>query len=356
MANRPTIERESFTTLDDVKDLWPAVADLSGNLFATWEWTSTWWHHFGASGSPMITVARDCDGRPAAIIPLYASARGPLRMLRFIGHGPSDWLGPIHAPDDAAAALAAMHGALADTSDWDVLLAQHIRSDQQWEPALDGTVLRREAFPILRFHERTWEQLLADRSANFRQQVRRRERQLARSYELRFRLCANSTQLDADMELLFKLHEARWAGGYSRAFTGHRQAFHLEFAHIALARRWLRLWVMELDSVPVAVWYGFRYAGVEWYYQAGRNPAYDSASVGFVLLCHTIRAALQDGASAYWFLRGSETYKGRFAEEDPGVETIAAARTARGRAAITIARHIDRAPVAARHYVRSRFG
>ncbi len=173
---------------------------------------------------------------------------------------------------------------------------------------------------------------------------------------LRFRLCANSTQLDADMELLFKLHEARWAGGYSRAFTGHRQAFHLEFAHIALARRWLRLWVMELDSVPVAVWYGFRYAGVEWYYQAGRNPAYDSASVGFVLLCHTIRAALQDGASAYWFLRGSETYKGRFAEEDPGVETIAAARTARGRAAITIARHIDRAPVAARHYVRSRFG
>lgn len=304
----------------------------------------------------MITVARHLDGRPAAIIPLYASARGPLKILRFMGHGPGDWLGPIHAPDDAAVAFSAMQGALADATRWDLLLAEHVRPDEQWKSTFDGTVLKREAFPILCFRERTWDELLADRSANFRQQVRRRERQLERSYKLQFRLCTDPTQLDADMGLLFKLHEARWAGTYSRAFTEHRQAFHLEFARHALERGWLRLWVMELDSVAVAVWYGFRYAGVEWYYQAGRDPARDSASVGFVLLCHTIRAALQDGASAYWFLRGSETYKGRFAEEDPGVETVAAVRTLRGRAAVAAARTIDRAPATARRYVRSRIG
>jgi CelD/BcsL family acetyltransferase involved in cellulose biosynthesis len=352
----PAIELERFTTLEAARDIWPSLAERSGNLFASWEWISTWWRHFGGGRTLAGAIARRPDGEPAAILPLYLFRRRPLTALRFVGHGSGDWLGPIHAPGDDELAAAALQSTLAATPGWDVFLAERLRSDSRSTQTLAGTVVRREGFPILPFRERTWDQLLGERSSNFRQQVRRRERRLARAHRLNYRLSTDRERLDTDLDLLFNLHSARWRRSESSAFTGARQAFHREFAHLALARGWLRLWVMELDAEPVAVWYGFRYAGVEWYYQAGRNPAHDSASVGFVLLCHTIRAALEDGAEAYWLLRGGETYKSRFAEEDPGVETTIVARGLRGRVALVAVGGIDRLPTSGRRWVRAHLG
>jgi CelD/BcsL family acetyltransferase involved in cellulose biosynthesis len=113
---------------------------------------------------------------------------------------------------------------------------------------------------------------------------------------------------------------------------------------------------MELDQRPVAIWYGFRFAGVEWYYQAGWDPAFAAGSVGFVLLAHTIRAALNDGAGAYWFLRGGEEYKARFAEEDAGIETLLVPRGVRGRLAARGATSLDRVPRVAKEWAKKLAG
>lgn len=357
MAAQSTVELRPFAALDDVADVWPKVAAHSANLFATWEWATTWWRHFGA-GRPLAgTIAYKPSGDPVAILPLYRSARRPLSMLRFIGHGPSDWMGPIYRPGDEGWAAAALRATLArDQPRWDVLLAEHVRADALLDSELAGTVLRREGFPILEFRDRSWEELLGERSSNFRQQVRRHERKLARSHKLTYRLSEDPERLDTDLDLVFMLHNARWGPGESDALTPPRQAFHRDFARHAQARGWLRLWVMELDGAPVAAWYGFRYAGVEWYYQAGRDPAHEADRVGFVLLTHTIRAALEDGATAYWFLRGDEAFKNRFAELDPGVLTFAIAGGATGRAAIALIRLLDSAPDPVRRWTIARAG
>jgi CelD/BcsL family acetyltransferase involved in cellulose biosynthesis len=352
----PAIELERFTTLEEVSEVWPAIAERSGNLFASWEWISTWWRHFGRGRELAGTIARRSDGKPAVIVPLYMFGRKPLTILRFLGHGSGDWLGPIYAPGEEELAVTVLQATIAGAPHWDVFLAEHMRSDQRPTQALAGTVVRSEGFPILPFRKRSWDQLLEERSSNFRQQVRRRERRLARTRRLNYRLSTDPQRLDADLDVLFNLHRARWSRGNSSAFAGAREAFHREFARLALARGWLRLWIMELDDEPAAVWYGFRYGGVEWYYQAGRDPSYDSASVGFVLLCHTIRAALEDGAKGYWLLRGGETYKHRFAEEDPGVQTLAVARSLRGRAAITAAGAVDLLPAPGRRWARAHLG
>jgi Acetyltransferase (GNAT) domain len=66
---------------------------------------------------------------------------------------------------------------------------------------------------------------------------------------------------------------------------------------------------MDLDDVPVAAWYGFRYAGVETFYQSGRDPGLERENIGFVLLCHTIPSAFHDGMKEYRFGLGGEPYK-----------------------------------------------
>jgi hypothetical protein len=60
--------------------------------------------------------------------------------------------------------------------------------------------------------------------------------------------------------------------------------------------------------------------------------------VGFVLLAHSIRAAVQDGIKEYRFLRGHEAHKYRLAMEDPGLETKALTRGPVGRLALSAAR------------------
>ena len=183
----------------------------------------------------------------------------------------------------------------------------------------------------------SWDDFLASKSSNFRQQARRRERKLAEQHELRFRLADDPARLDADLEVLFALHEERWTEAGSGALRERRAAFHRDFARVALERGWLRLWLLELDGRPAAAWYGLRFAGRELYYQAGRDPAFERQAVGFVLLVHTVREAMNDGMREYDFLRGGEGYKDRFTDDPTVVHTLAAGRGPLGRAAVALA-------------------
>jgi CelD/BcsL family acetyltransferase involved in cellulose biosynthesis len=326
------LQHELVDSLESVREEWSDLAHQSRNVFATPEWASVWWRHFG-TGQQRITACRGDAGRLVAILPLYVSRAARFRVLRFLGHGPGDELGPVCAPADRSAAARTLRHLLeARSFAWDVFLGERLPGDIQWSLLMDAQLLREEASPALQFTG-GWEAFLASRSSNFRQQVRRKERALARTHEVQFRLTHDPARLQEDLGTLFALHGARWQ---QSVFEGEREAFHRDFAACALKRGWLRLWFLEVDGVAVAGWYGLRFAGVDAYYQAGRDPRWDRASVGFVLLAHSIREALEDGVQEYRFLRGAEQYKQRFANAGGGLETIARGGGPLGSAAVLL--------------------
>jgi peptidoglycan/xylan/chitin deacetylase (PgdA/CDA1 family)/CelD/BcsL family acetyltransferase involved in cellulose biosynthesis len=314
--------RVEVVGLDQLAGEWTALAAAGGNPFGTYEWASCWWRHHGGERRPLVTAAYSADGRLVAVLPLYLWATRPLRVLRFIGHGAGDQLGPVHAPGDREAAAALARQALA-TLGWDVFVGEQLPARALWSDLLGSRVIRREGSPVLAAPAGGWPAYLAGRSANFRQQLGRRERNLARRHQVDLRLVRDPGQLPGAMDTLFALHRLRW--GEDSGFLP-REAFHREFAAVALARGWLRLWLLELDGRPAAAWYGLRFGGVEHYYQSGRDPAFDSLSAAFVLLAHTIRSAFDDGVSEYRFGRGQDPYKYRFTDQDPGLETIASTK------------------------------
>jgi CelD/BcsL family acetyltransferase involved in cellulose biosynthesis len=236
-------------------------------------------------------------------------------------------------PEDRPDAAAALQDLLT-RGGFDVFLAERLPADAQ--PLMRGVALRHDHSPVLEL-DGTWEEYLARHSANFRHQVRRRERRLARGHRVCWRTTCARDELDADMATFLALHEARW-GATSRAFAPKRAAFHRDFAALALERGWLRLVILELDERPAAAWYGLRFADADWCYQCGRDPAWDHDRVGFVMFTWTIRAAFEDGMREYCFLRGDEAYKSRFADGDRPVETLALARGPVGHAALLAAR------------------
>jgi CelD/BcsL family acetyltransferase involved in cellulose biosynthesis len=332
---------EPLDGLSAAREEWTALALAAGNLFATWEWADAWWQVYGDDRPLALYGCRDGDGEGplAGILPLYVAQRGPLRLLRFVGHGPADQLGPVCAPGDRAAVAEALLRLLRERRDWHVMLAERLAPAEGWTAMLDARVVHREDSPTLRVGGRSFDEYLASRSKNFREQVRRRSRKLAREHPVSFRL-ADASTLEADLDVLVRLHDARWSESAEEtsAFDAKRRRFHSLFARAALERGWLRLWVLEADGAAVAAWYGFRFADVDWYYQSGRDPAWERQSVGFVLMAHTIQAAFDDGMLEYRLLRGGEGYKERFASDDPGVETVALTRGVLGRAALLAAR------------------
>jgi len=104
----PTLALERLADLGPLRGDWTRLAERAENVFGTWEWADAWNRHLGAGARLDLGVARAADGGVVAILPLFEARRTPFRLLRFLGAGPSDQLGPICAPEDRWTAAKAM--------------------------------------------------------------------------------------------------------------------------------------------------------------------------------------------------------------------------------------------------------
>jgi CelD/BcsL family acetyltransferase involved in cellulose biosynthesis len=273
-------------------------------------------------------------------LPLVLVAGRYVRKLRFAGFGAANELGPVCAPADRDEAAAALRRVLAETRPtWDLFVGEYLPGDG-WEDRLGAQRVSVESSPVIRLLPGGWEEYLASRSASFRQELRRKERRLAEQ-GFRFRTVQQEAELGPALDTLFALNRLRWGSEASPWFAGF-EAFHREFAAVALERGWLRLRLVENDEGAIAVNHSFRFGAAEWGYQIGRDPADRTSSAGPILFAHSVREAIAEGATTFNLGPGRQSYKARLATEDPGLETVAVVRSIRGRAALLALRRRSR--------------
>jgi CelD/BcsL family acetyltransferase involved in cellulose biosynthesis len=322
-----------------VVDEWTRLAATGGDVFATWEWATTWWDHFGAGRQLDLAGCYDEESRLAGILPLYTSSVGPFSVTRLIGYPVGSRSHLICAPADRAAIAGGLVAALRHRNS-DLFIGEGLPADEGWDRHIEGAVVASVPSPTLSLESYSaWNDYLASRSSSFRKMLRHEERALQRDHGLAFRRTTSFDELECDLDTFIALHFDRWATG-SNLLRGSRIAFHRAFARVALERGWLRLWFLELDDKPVAAWYGFRFGGVDTYYQAGRAsaPLHRGRSLGTVLIAHTIREALADGITEYRFGPGGGAYKYRFTDDDPGLQTLVLPMSVLGRSAVRLQR------------------
>jgi CelD/BcsL family acetyltransferase involved in cellulose biosynthesis len=342
---------EEIDAPDPLAAEWTRLAEQSGNVFGHWEWLSLWWEHYGRGRTLRIVACRDADGELVAILPLYMYARGRLRIARFLGHGPGDELGPVCRPADRPLAARALQR-VADEWGLHLLVADSLPGDSAWR-ALGGTRLEAEASPVIRLETTSWDEFVAGKSRNFRQQSGKLTRRLSRAYRVEIREADDPDRIERDLDLLFELHGRRWRTGESR-FAGVDMPFQRAFARRAFDLGWLRLRFLEVDGRPAATGYVLRFGDVDADYQNGRDPAFERDSVGFVLLNHAVRSAVESGRREYRFLRGGEGYKYRFATHDPQIETIAVPHGVGGAVALQLGWRLRQRPAFWRAYLGAR--
>jgi CelD/BcsL family acetyltransferase involved in cellulose biosynthesis len=314
--------------LDALRDDWTRLATASGNVFLTWEWAAAWWRHFGAEREPILHAVRR-DDAVVAVLPLHRE-EGRARKLRFVGAGVADQVGVVCDPGDRAAAGAELRRLLGEVPH-DLFLGDRLGGAEGWPELLGAAPVLHEASPVVEIETSDWDEFLAGRSANFRQQVGKYERRLQRDHALRYRFIEDPAELEDALDLVFDLHTRRWGAATTEFQLEPARSFHRDFARSAFERGWLRIWIAELNGRPAAAWYGFRFGGADWSFQSGRDHEFDRTSVGWVLTAHAVRESVRDGMGEYKFLLGGEDYKSRFATADHGLDSFVMPRTVRGR-------------------------
>ena len=315
---------------------WRSLAELRGNAFVTPEWFYAWLDGLGGRAQPLVPVVRRPDGLLRGLLPLVATT-GAIRTLRFAGGDFADEVHPVAAAaDDADVAAAAVPALFERAATRTVLWLDHVAVEAEWaddvvrmrSPVLAAWEDHRIPLPYIDLRGLTWESFLATRSANFRSQLRRRQHALEGLPGVRFRRTLDAAELEADLRAFFELHEQRWQSlgrGSTLADPRARQAL-ASFARDAFAAGWLRLWFLELEGRPAAAWFGWRLGDRYSYYQAGLDPARSSLSAGFLLLTHSVRAAIEEGAATYDLLAGGEAFKRRLATGERTAKTIVLTR------------------------------
>lgn len=323
--------------LGEIEPDWRSLAEQRGNAFLTPEWYFAWLRSYGEQADPAVVTLRAAAGDLQGVMPLVRDRAARPRSLRFGGANVADHLHPAAAAieEEEAVALAAGARLGGEISGWSTIVLDNVDADAGWWRAMMSAApvslvafsYRETTLPRIQLPG-SWETYLAGRSRNFRSQLGRKLRALERNHEVRFRRTQVASELTSDLETFFRLHDARWESqGGSSSATERVRSFHADFAEAALERGWLRLWLMEVDGDSVAAWYGWRLGERYSYYLAGFEPRWSDASVGLLLLAHTVREAIDEAASEYDLLLGEEAYKQRFATDARPVETVILARS-----------------------------
>jgi CelD/BcsL family acetyltransferase involved in cellulose biosynthesis len=300
-------------------------------LFLTWEWLHTWWTHLAEDRVlSLLTVRRGGELiglAPFCLRPRRLRQGRPFQQIEFLGSGQvgSDYLDVIaraNCEADVREALAAHFTKRPTLLKWTQLkrfgsLAAGTASDlsrQGWTAVEAKT----NTCPFISLNNLSWDSYIAGLGASHRYDLRRKWNRLHRDYVVRFEQVETQRRCRQSIDLLIEQHNTRWRerGGSDAFHTTALIGFHREFAQIALERGWLRLYVLWLNERPAAHLYGFRYRNVFYFYQSSFDSTFEKYSVGMILMGHAIKSAIEEGASEFDLLHGTEAYKSHWSREN----------------------------------------
>ena len=300
--------------LEKLRDEWTALWERCPRAtpFQHPDWLLPYCRPFGVQ-DPWAVLLRRRE-RLVGIAPLVVYRRGEERVATLLGTGISDYQDVLLEPDLAGSGAEAILEHLARHRDrWDVCELEQLREESPllevrppngWREQDDP----QDVCPVLRLPAHV-EELSAVVSPSLRDNLRYYRRRAERLGPVRFE-SATDQNLDELVEILLRLHRARWAErGQEGMIVGHLEGFHREVARRFLARGVLRLDVLRIGDRAAAAYYGFLTHGRAYYYLGGFEPALKHLSVGTLVVGRAIEQAVHEGAAEFDFLRGREAYK-----------------------------------------------
>lgn len=156
----------------------------------------------------------------------------------------------------------------------------------------------------------TWEDYLGQLNGKQRHEVKRKFRRLHEAGDVEFRIIVDAGEIPDRLATFFELF--RLSSEEKAAFmTDQMMSFFRALAIVMAEAHQLKLYLLELNTAPVAVSLCFDFNDTIHLYNSGFDPRYRALSVGLLCKVLTIKDAIQRGRRKYDFLKGAEIYKYR---------------------------------------------
>ena len=317
------IDESSFAKLGDEWDDLLAHS-VAPTVFLTWTWVSSWRATVGKDLQLLIATARrPTDGLLLGIAPMAIERRIDGRVLRYRalqfigGHAAAADHPDFIVRTGQEGVAAPLWAAITEVDEWDVFALDGLRPD-----SLVATLIGRNPGYRDRHSDRTvcpvlslpnsWEEYEAMLGRNLRRNLRRSTRNLEKESGEKVTLgtVARIEDVDKTIQYLAMLHQAAsFAGGAKSTFVHDIVEFHRLVAARLFDLGMLRLYHLDVGTHIGAVEYCFSFAGVVSSYQGGYDRRWRRHGPGRLITAHAIRAAIEEGAHSFDFLRGDEAYK-----------------------------------------------
>ena len=314
---------EVFASFEAAQPAWQALEALCpATVYQTRRFLGPWLATLGAALTPMIVVASDLDGAPAALLPFGISRRGPLRIASFLGGSMSNSNPALFRPDlevtpqDVSRLL--LEAARAATTAPDVFALHNqprwtagrpnpflCLSHQPSPSATYAVTLNADPAVLMKAH-------LSGPAAR---KLRNKRRRLAEAGELAYVMAGTTDELRGCLDAFLEQKVARLrARGIASEFEGAEARAFLEQLVAQSAAdddRALELHALKLGDRFLAIYGGARHGDTFYamFNSFDEDPEISRSSPGDLLLQDLLTAKCREGLTSLDLGIGEARYK-----------------------------------------------
>ncbi|MHB8878265.1 MAG: GNAT family N-acetyltransferase [Myxococcaceae bacterium] len=298
----------------------------TSDIFQTWEWLYSWLECFWAGRPIRFLFIRD-QGQLVGLAPLLDDAAGTLGCRNSLAL-------PLNAhvrrqdlvqAADPRELLEAVIGHLSRSDGRFRLVLQRARASSPTGAALEGVArpfgmnaARVETLPspIIRI-DSDWPTFLASRSSHTRSELKRKARRLERDHAPAWSIVSSPEECERGMDDVLHIEERSWK---ENAGTSFGTVDGLDRFYRSVARRfaeagWLKIYLLHLDSKPVAHVFGAEFKQEYFALKTSYDAAYRDLSPGVVIIQNALRDAFARKLRAFDLLGEDARWKHELAND-----------------------------------------
>lgn len=320
------------TTIDGLRERWDSLLSRSydNRLFLTYDWLQAW---LSCAGPVRVRlVSSEEDERLAAVLPLMLEGQTGSEVTLLGDPEVMDYMDGLADRGEAQHLLARLLRHVFE-SGTDSFSARHVPSGSPLIAALehvagdlnlDVSVEEDEVCPVAVLGN-SWDGYLETLTKKQRHEIRRKLRRAQGDGEWEWRTARTRADVDRDLPIFFRLQAA--SASHKAAFlTDEMREFFRAIAYEYLDKNILRLSVFKRDGADIAATFSFLYRGRWLLYNSGYDPAHGAHSPGIAAVALAMQDAIHEGAAAFDFLSGNESYKYQLGASDTHTCRVTATR------------------------------
>lgn len=320
---------EDFKDFESYQEDWKNLLDglPSDSPFLTFEWLSTWWKHFHQDKKLMGMVFKD-ETQTTGIIPFMSYRETmkfyPLRKISFVGRGNSDRADLIIGKDKGKVVDALIEFFAEDFRNWDVIHLEQIpeKSDslgmlrycarkrgllfECWEQTVCPYIILNEELG----------RMMEKRDGSFRKEIRKSVRRLQDMGKVTFSRSITHEKIDELIATAVFVDEKshKYLEGKTLFSNPITREFLTDVARVFSQKKWLDFATLELNDIPIAYEYHFRYKEKNFAYSGSYDQNYASFGPGTGIMYRLIQDSIDLGINEYDLLQGGHEYKWRWTD------------------------------------------